>query len=55
MCPLCLTSLAVTVATTTGAGAAVTALAVRVVRSVQTDAPRARRASISTTTAKEAS
>ncbi len=32
MCPLCLTTLAVTVATTTGAGAAATALAVRLTR-----------------------
>jgi hypothetical protein len=35
MCPLCLATLAVTVASTTGAGAAVTALAVRVTRSVR--------------------
>jgi hypothetical protein len=33
MCPACLASLAITVATTTGAGAAVTAFAVRVTRS----------------------
>jgi hypothetical protein len=35
MCPLCLTTLVVTVATTTGAGAAVTALAVRISRSLR--------------------
>ena len=35
MCPLCLTSLAVTVATTTGAGVAVTALAVRLTRALR--------------------
>jgi hypothetical protein len=34
VCPLCLTSLAITVATTTGTGAAVTAFAVRVRRSL---------------------
>jgi hypothetical protein len=33
MCPACLASLAITVATTTGAGAAVTAFAVKVTRS----------------------
>jgi hypothetical protein len=35
MCPLCLTALAVNVATATGAGAAVAALAVRIHRSVR--------------------
>jgi hypothetical protein len=35
VCPACLTSLAITVATTTGAGAAATALVVRVARSFQ--------------------
>ncbi len=35
MCPLCLTTLVVTVATATGGGAAVTALAVRVTRAVR--------------------
>ncbi len=35
MCPLCLASLAVTVATTAGAGATVLALAVRVTRSLR--------------------
>jgi hypothetical protein len=34
MCPICLASLALTVASTTGAGAAATALAVRVKRSI---------------------
>jgi hypothetical protein len=34
MCPLCLTSLAVTVATTTGAGAAAVAVATRVAKSL---------------------
>jgi hypothetical protein len=35
MCPLCLTSLAVTVTTTTGIGAAVTAVAVRATKSLR--------------------
>jgi hypothetical protein len=43
VCPACLTSLAITVASTTGAGAAVTALVVRVTRSLtkatQSDTP----------------
>jgi hypothetical protein len=34
MCPLCLTSLAVTVATTTGVGATAAAIATRVVKSL---------------------
>jgi hypothetical protein len=34
MCPLCLTSLAVTVATTTGVGATAVAVATRVVKSL---------------------
>ncbi len=34
MCPACLTSLALTVATTTGAGAAATAFVVRTIRAV---------------------
>jgi hypothetical protein len=33
MCPVCLTTLAVTVATTTGIGASVAAVAMRVIRS----------------------
>jgi hypothetical protein len=37
MCPICLTSLAITVATTTGAGAAATAFAVRVRRAFTND------------------
>jgi hypothetical protein len=37
MCPVCLTSLAVTVATTTGAGGAVAALALRLKRSFSPD------------------
>jgi hypothetical protein len=37
MCPLCLTSLAITVATTTGAGSALTALVVRATRSLKGD------------------
>jgi hypothetical protein len=37
MCPLCLASLAVTIAATTGSGAAATALAVRVKRSLSKD------------------
>jgi hypothetical protein len=37
MCPICLTSLAITVASTTGGGAAVTALALRVKRSLRKD------------------
>jgi hypothetical protein len=37
MCPLCLTSLAITVATTTGAGGAVTAVVVRAARSFTRD------------------
>lgn len=37
MCPACLTSLAITAATTTGAGAAVTALVVRIWRSLTKD------------------
>lgn len=37
MCPACLTSLAITIATTTGAGAAVTALVVRAARSLARD------------------
>lgn len=41
MCPACLTSLAITVATSTTAGAAVTALLVRAVRSIaKHDKPR---------------
>jgi len=35
MCPVCLTSLAVTVATTTGAGAAISAFVVNVKRSIR--------------------
>jgi hypothetical protein len=37
MCPLCLASFAVTLAATTGSGAAATALAIRVKRSLSTD------------------
>ena len=37
MCPVCLTSLAVTIASTAGAGGAVTALALRVKRSLTRD------------------
>jgi hypothetical protein len=37
MCPICLASLALTVASTTGAGAAATALALRVRRSLAGD------------------
>jgi hypothetical protein len=37
MCPVCLTSLAITVASTAGAGGAVTALALRVKRSLTRD------------------
>jgi hypothetical protein len=41
MCPVCLTSLAVTVAASTGAGGAVTALALRIRRSLTRNrAPR---------------
>jgi hypothetical protein len=35
MCPFCLTSLAITVATTTGGGAAASALALRLKRSLR--------------------
>jgi hypothetical protein len=37
MCPVCLTSIAITVATTAGAGGAVTALALRVKRALTED------------------
>jgi hypothetical protein len=37
MCPICLTSLAIAVASTTGGGAAATALALRVKRSLHKD------------------
>ncbi len=37
MCPICLTSLAITLASTTGGGAAATALALRVKRSLHKD------------------
>ncbi len=37
MCPICLTSLAITIAATTGSGAAATAFAVRVKRSLIKD------------------
>ena len=44
MCPLCLTTLVVTVASTTGAGAAMTAVALRIRRSAQKTVERTRTA-----------
>jgi hypothetical protein len=41
MCPVCLTTLAVTVATTTGASGGVAALALRIRRSLAHEGPRA--------------
>jgi hypothetical protein len=52
MCPLCLTSLAITIATTTGAGGAVTAVVVRAARSLTRDpGPAKERSAVSVRTA----